>query len=100
RPAAQAPAQVFGRGRGRGPAPAPAEATPAPAPASNSLARFAQYEQLKRALEAARGGTGRGAPAARRDRTGDFLGKVLKGEVALRIEAHREDDLRNALRLA
>ncbi len=100
RPAAQAPVQVFGRGRGRGPAQAPAETTPAPAPAGNSLARFAQYEQLRRALEAARGGTGRGAPTPRRDRTRDFLGKVLKGEVPLRIEAHREDDVLNALRLA
>jgi imidazolonepropionase-like amidohydrolase len=100
RPAAQAPAQAFGRGRGRGPVQAPAATTPAPAPASNSLARFAQYEQLKRALEGARGGTGRGAPAARRDRARDFLGKVLKGEAPLRVEAHREDDVRNALRLA
>jgi imidazolonepropionase-like amidohydrolase len=101
RPAAQAPAQVFGRrGRGGPPIQAPAAITPAPAASGNSLARFGQYEQLKRTLEAAKGGGGRGAATARRDRTRDFLGKVHKGEVPLRIEAHREDDVRNALRLA
>jgi imidazolonepropionase-like amidohydrolase len=99
RQAAQAPAQVFGRrGRGGPPGQAPAETTPATR--GNSLTRYGQYEQLKRALEAGRGGGARGTPAARRDRTRDFLGKVQKGDVPLRVEAHRADDIRNALRLA
>jgi imidazolonepropionase-like amidohydrolase len=100
RPAAPAPVQVFERrGRGGPPVQAPVVTTPA-APSGNSLTRYSQYEQLKRTLEGARGGGGRGAAPARRDRTRDFLGKALKGDVPLRIEAHREDDVRNALRLA
>jgi imidazolonepropionase-like amidohydrolase len=84
-----------------------------PAPASgaaNSLARYGQYEQLKRAFEAAKrpaSEMAKGAPTkgggpgrARRDPSRDVLGRVLKGEIPLRLEAHREDDIRNALRLA
>jgi imidazolonepropionase-like amidohydrolase len=37
---------------------------------------------------------------AKRDATKEFLRKVLHREVPLRLEAHREDDIRNALRLA
>ena len=53
--AAEAPAAGRGRrgGRGRGQQADPA-LPPAPAPTSNSLTRFAQYEQLKRTLEAAK----------------------------------------------
>src|SRR5262249_38234502 len=71
-------------------------ATPAPAASisNNSLTRYAQYEQLKRALEAAK------QQGSKPDAAKVFLGKVLKGEIALRIEAHREDDVRNALHLA
>jgi imidazolonepropionase-like amidohydrolase len=43
---------------------------------------------------------GASSPKPKRDGTKEFLRKVLKGEVHLRIEAHREDDVRNALRLA
>jgi imidazolonepropionase-like amidohydrolase len=38
--------------------------------------------------------------SSKRDATKEFLRKVLHREVPLRLEAHREDDLRNALRLA
>ena len=37
---------------------------------------------------------------AKGDATKEFLRKVLHREVPLRLEAHREDDIRNALRLA
>jgi imidazolonepropionase-like amidohydrolase len=100
-PVQAAPAQGFGGRRG-GPPPVTVEATPpAPAPTGNSLTRFAQYEQLKRLLEGARsGGDAAGARGGRRDPTRDFLRQVARGEVPLRLEAHREDDVRNALRLA
>jgi imidazolonepropionase-like amidohydrolase len=100
-PVQAAPAQGFGGRRGGQP-PVPVEAMqPAPAPTGNSLTRFAQYEQLKRILQgASAGGEGAGSRGGRRDPTRDFLRQVLKGEVPLRLEAHREDDVRNALRLA
>src|SRR4029077_13470645 len=76
--------------------------------------RFAQYEQLKRAFEAAKkydeertkqeeADKKKDTPPAkvnRGDTAQDFLRRVIKGEVPLRLEAHREDDVRNALRLA
>src|SRR5208282_2737483 len=107
-----------------------APALTAPVPTSNALTRFGQYEQIKRVFEsvkqyddewkkreeAAKTKTGASsktgkdtkAPAAReaaaskakRDGTKEFLRKVLKGEIPLRAEVHREDEVRNALRLA
>jgi imidazolonepropionase-like amidohydrolase len=89
-------------------------ATPA-APTSNALTRFSQYQQLKAALEAGKTydevwkkheeavktkKAAKGAAAPKRDGAKDFLRQVLKGETPLRIEAHRDDDVRNALRLA
>src|SRR5262249_30268556 len=84
---------TFGR-RGGPPIIAPATPAPAASISNNSLTRYAQYEQLKRALEAAK------QQGSKPDAAKVFLGKVLKGEIALRIEAHREDDVRNALHLA
>jgi hypothetical protein len=92
--AVPAPMATFGRRGGGPPAIEPALPTPVPSPSANSLARYGQYEQLKRAFEAAK------QLGPKRDATKEFLGKVLKGEVPLRIEAHRDDDVRNALRLA
>jgi imidazolonepropionase-like amidohydrolase len=122
-------------GRGRGQQAAPTQA-PAPASAGNSLTRYAQYEQLKRTLEAAKkydddwkkvekadagkkaaadksakdtnGGDEKAAVARsgssgsrlKHDPAKDFLRKVVSGQIPLRIEAHREDDVANALRLA
>jgi imidazolonepropionase-like amidohydrolase len=91
-----------------------------PAPANNALTRFAQYEQLKRTLEAAKqydqelkkredeqakkqGGDKKGTTKSARisrDAGKDHLRPVVKGTTPLRLEAHREDDIRNALRLA
>jgi imidazolonepropionase-like amidohydrolase len=106
---------AFGRRiRGETPAAEP-DQTPAPATGNgNALTRFAQYEQLKRTLEAARkydeertkqeeADRKKGTPpakASRPDPTREFLRRVVRGEVPLRLEAHREDDVRNALRLA
>ncbi len=135
--AAEAPAGGRGRrgGRGRGQQADPAQAA-APAPTSNSLTRYAQYEQLKRTLEAAKkydddwkkvekadagkkaNGDGKVAKDSKagekkaatktassgtrmkHDPAKDFLRKVVSGQIPLRIEAHREDDVANALRLA
>jgi imidazolonepropionase-like amidohydrolase len=82
----------------------------AAAGSGNSLARYAQYEQLKRAFEAVRRPPGemtKAAPAKgvtvsrpRREPSRELLGRVLKGEIPLRLEAHHEDDIHNALRLA
>lgn len=81
-----------------------------PALSSNSLTHYGQYEQLKRALDAARRPAdeqkkaaptnGASGTPSRRDPSRELLGRVLKGEIPFRIEAHREDDVRNALRLA
>lgn len=80
--------------------------TPAP---SNALTRHAQYEQLKRLFEAAKqydeawkkADKAKSAKApVKRDAAKDFLRKVLSGEIPLRLEAQREDDVRSALRLA
>jgi imidazolonepropionase-like amidohydrolase len=78
------------------PATEPAQPAAAPAASNNALSRFGQYELLKRTLEAAKGTP---PPKPKRDPK-EILRQVLKGEVPLRIEAHREDDVRNALRLA
>ena len=123
-----------GRGRGQQANPAPQAA---PAPTSNSLTRYAQYEQLKRTLEAAKkydedwtksekanaakakadaakasaskqGGdkktvatkTASSGTRLKHDPAKDFLRKVVSGQIPLRLEAHREDDVANALRLA
>jgi imidazolonepropionase-like amidohydrolase len=97
-PAAAAPTMTFGRRGGFDPTPAASPQPAAPA-AGNSLTRYGQYEQLRRTLQGtgqAQGTTGRG----RRDAGRDFLGRVRKGEVPLRLEVHREDEVRNALRLA
>lgn len=108
------------------PIPEPAQPNATPSTTSNAFTRFGQYEQLKRLWEAvkryddewnkreeaekarkeetAKDGK---APAAKemasrakRDPTKEFLRKVLKREIPLRMEAHREDDIQNALRLA
>ena len=137
--AVDAPAGGRGRrgGRGRGQQADPAQPAP-PAPTSNSLTRYAQYEQLKRTLEAAKKydddwkkvekadaakaaadaakaaankgkqGADKKAVASKtgsttrlkHDPAKDFLRKVASGEIPLRLEAHREDDVVNALRLA
>jgi imidazolonepropionase-like amidohydrolase len=97
-PAPAAPTMAFGRRGGFDPTPA-APAQPAAAAAGNSLTRYGQYEQLRRTLQGtgqAQGTTGRG----RRDAGRDFLSTVRKGEMPLRLEVHREDEVRNALRLA
>jgi imidazolonepropionase-like amidohydrolase len=111
-PAAAAPAGFPRRGGG-GPPPIEPDQPVTPAPAvNNSLTRFAQYEQLKRTFEAARkyneeqtkqeeADKKKESPAkTNRNTAQDFLRRVVKGEVPLRLEAHREDDVRNALRLA
>jgi imidazolonepropionase-like amidohydrolase len=113
-PAAAAPAGFPRRGGG-GPPPIEPDQPTTPAPAvNNSLTRFAQYEQLKRAFEAAKkydeertkqeeADKKKETPPAKANRGNpaqDFLRRVVKGEVPLRLEAHREDDVRNALRLA
>jgi imidazolonepropionase-like amidohydrolase len=137
--AVDAPAGGRGRGgRGRGQQAAPVQQA-APPPTSNSLTRYAQYEQLKRTLEAAKkydddftksekadaakaskaaadaktaankqGGDKKAAAAKtassgtrlKHDPAKDFLRKVVSGQIPLRLEAHREDDVANALRLA
>lgn len=89
--------------------------TPAPTAAGgNALTRYAQYEQLKRTLEAIKPydaewkkyedaqkkKTASKSSPPKRDTTKHFLMRVLRGEIPLRLEAHREDDVRNALRLA
>ncbi|HLJ91836.1 MAG TPA: amidohydrolase family protein, partial [Gemmataceae bacterium] len=97
----------------------PAQPTVLPSTTGNSLGRFGQYEQLKRLLEAAKrydeewqkhedaekarkekAAKEKPSPGPKKDPAKDFLRKVLKGEVPLRIEVHREDDIQNALRLA
>jgi imidazolonepropionase-like amidohydrolase len=112
-PTPTAPTGGTRRGRG-GPRPAAEPEQPAAQPqqANNALTRFAQYEQLKRALEGAKkydedrtkqeeAAKKPGAPPlSRPDPTREFLRLVAKRQVPLRLEAHREDDLRNALRLA
>lgn len=106
---APAPQQNFGR-RGGGPPPVQAP-TPAPAPApNNALTRQAQYEQLKRALDSAKQydeswkkaekAKQKSPTGVKKDATKDFMRKVLAGDVPLRVEAQREDDVRNALKLA
>jgi imidazolonepropionase-like amidohydrolase len=111
--------------------PATEPAQPAAPVSGNSLARFSQYEQLKRVFEAVKkydeqrkkeeeadkkrnekstpdGKTpaakevakAASSPPTKRDATKEFLRKVLGREVPLRLEVHREDDVRNALRLA
>ncbi len=141
--AADAPAGGRGRrgGRGRGQQASPGQ-PPAPVPTSNSLTRYAQYEQLKRILEsakkydddwtkaenalakaareegrraakqaadAAKGikskqaaatKTASSGPRLKHDPAKDFLRKVVSGQIPLRLEANREDDINNALRLA
>ena len=138
--AVDTPAGGRGRGgRGRGQQAAPAQQA-APPPTSNSLTRYAQYEQLKRTLEAAKKydddwtkseksdatkaakaaadaakasaskkGDDKKAPTTKTASTGprlkhdpakDFLRKVVSGQIPLRLEAHREDDVTNALRVA
>ncbi|HEV8058857.1 MAG TPA: amidohydrolase family protein, partial [Gemmataceae bacterium] len=133
---AEAPAGGRGRrgGRGRGQQADPAQ-PPAPVPTSNSLTRYAQYEQLKRILEAAKkydddwtkaekaeaakaakDAASKGKQVAdkktsstktassgsrlKHDPSKDFLRKVVSGQIPLRLEAIREDDINNALRLA
>jgi imidazolonepropionase-like amidohydrolase len=131
--ATETPAGGRGRrgGRGRGQQAEPAQAA-APAPGSNSLTRYAQYEQLRRTLEAAKkydddwmkvekadfakaakadkakAGADKKAVSAKSSSSGsrpkhdpakDFLRKVVGGQIPLRLEAHREDDVNNALRL-
>ncbi len=133
---AEAPAGGRGRrgGRGRGQQADPAQ-PPAPVPISNSLTRYAQYEQLKRILEAAKKydddwtkaekaeavkaakdaaskgkqaadkkagstKTASSGPRLKHDPAKDFLRKVVSGQIPLRLEANREDDINNALRLA
>lgn len=112
-PTGPAQANFPRRGRG-GPRPAePEQPTTPQTGGSNTLTRFAQYEQLKRAIEGARKydedrtkqeeaekKQGAAARSARPDPAREFLRRVVKGEVPLRLEAHREDDVRNALRLA
>jgi imidazolonepropionase-like amidohydrolase len=137
-PTIPAAAPPTGQRRGGIGPPAP-EATPpaAPGASGNALTRYAQYEQLRRALEsvkkyeddwkkyneatkkdaaagkssaekkegAAKAGapqrsTGGAATKPKRDPAKEFLVRVLKGEVPLRLEVHREDDIRNGLRLA
>jgi imidazolonepropionase-like amidohydrolase len=112
--AAPAAPAGFPRRGGGGPPPIELDQPITPAPAvNNSLTRFAQYEQLKRAFEAARkyneeqtkqeeADKKKDPPPAKasRNTAQDFLRRVVKGEVPLRLEAHREDDVRNALRLA
>lgn len=99
-PVAAATPQFAGRrGGGGGRRQAPVDTPQAPVPTGNALTRFAQYEQLKRSFDALKQPDA-GPARARRDATKDFLRKVLKGEVPLRLEAHRDDDIRNALRLA
>jgi imidazolonepropionase-like amidohydrolase len=105
----------------------PAPPAPTPSTTANSLGRYAQYEQLKKLFEAVKkydeewqkheeaektkkdksakdtqapAAKERSSSAPKRDPTKDFLRKVLKGDVPLRIEVHREDDIQNALRLA
>lgn len=138
--ATEAPAGGRGRRGGgrRGQQAAPVQQA-APAPTSNSLTRYAQYEQLKRTLEAAKKydddwkkiekseltkkavadkaskdakekqagdkkaastKTASSGPRMKHDPAKDFLRKVVSGQIPLRIEAHREDDVNNALRLA
>src|SRR5262245_57324078 len=90
------------------PEPEPAEPAPAPVSSGNALARFSQYEQLKRALEGIKRydeewkkhEADAKSPRPKRDAARDGLRKRFQGEAPLRIEAHREDDVRNALRLA
>jgi imidazolonepropionase-like amidohydrolase len=105
-PSSPAVLPTFPRRRGgEPPTPEPAPSTPVSRGSANALTRFGQYEQLKRAFDAVkRYDEARSGPVAedppKPDATKEFLSKVLKGAVPLRIEAHREDDVRNALRLA
>jgi imidazolonepropionase-like amidohydrolase len=113
------------RGGGGPPVPEPAQPPAVPA-TSNSLTRFGQYEQLKKLVEAAKrydeewkkheeaaekaknvksakdgkAAKEKTASGPKKDPTKHFLRGVLKGDVPLRIEVHREDDIQNALRLA
>jgi imidazolonepropionase-like amidohydrolase len=88
------------------PATGPDQPATVPAGSGNSLARFGQYEQLKRALEAVKQYDNewkkaeKSAKKPRRDGAKDFLRQALNREVPVRIEAHREDDVQSALRLA
>ena len=108
-PAPAAPTPTFPRRGGPPQPPAAQPAQPAAPPASNSLTRHAQFEQLKRIFEAAKqydeawkkAEKAKSTKAdVKRDITKDFIRKVLSGEIPLRLEAQREDDVRNALRLA
>lgn len=114
REAPQADTSNFPRRFGGDPSPDAGPAQPAAPTArgSNSLTRFAQYEQLKRTFEAVKrydeewkayeekAKKDPKAARPRRDPAKDFLRKTLSGAVPVRLEAHREDDVRNALRLA
>ncbi len=105
---AAAPALPTTFPRRGGPPPVAQPTPPTAPPTTNALARFGQYEQLKRSLDAAKlyddswkkAEKAKGKASVKRDATKDFLRKVLAGEVPMRIEAQREDDVRNALRLA
>src|SRR5262249_10850840 len=71
---------------------------PAAPPASTTLSRFAQYEQVRGQLSAAKE-FGADKPN-RRELPKELLLRAIKGEVSVRIEIHTEDDGRNALKLA
>jgi imidazolonepropionase-like amidohydrolase len=77
--------------------PLPAQAPAAPPP-STTLTRFAQYEQVRGQFDAAKK-YGADKPT-RREGPKELLLRATKGEVAVRIEVHTEDDVRNALKLA
>jgi imidazolonepropionase-like amidohydrolase len=105
--AGPAPLPTFPRRFGADPpATGPDQPAPGPAGSGNALARYGQYEQLKRALEAAKQYDAewkkaeKSARKPKRDGAKDFLRQALNRAVPVRLEAHREDDVQSALRLA
>jgi imidazolonepropionase-like amidohydrolase len=117
-PAGQTAFAGFGRRGGGPPLPDPVQPPLSPTAINNSVIRYSHYVTLKQAFDAvkqydsewkkydepAKSAAGEKPPTPparmKRDATKEFLRKVLKGELPLRLEAHRDDDVRNALRLA
>lgn len=64
---------------------------------ANALQRQGLYLQLRGQLEAAKQYST--SKPTRKDPTLEKLARVIKGEIPLRLEAHYEDDIRNALKL-